>query len=425
METLDLKIVAATAGLVEGFEPASWVPLPGPRGRCVLVSDGERSVIAALLTGPAIAEAESENLGAAVLRSLLPQSPVSFPHVIASSAVPAEPFDLDSAGQVRVTQLLPGAPVSGAAFAASERLVESLALFMAELHGADPEVLADSGLPVRDVDGLRESLLADLDRGAATGRVPAVLLQRWESALENVAMWRFLPCPVHGALSEDAIRTDGESISAISELGQLHVGDPAVDLAAISVLLDPAVFEQLFSEYQGRRAAADPGLRTRTEVLAELSALDWLLEAHRSGDEAELADAAALLESLAELAGEDVSPHRGGPYQSATAEDSAAQSEDSAKEQDADDLGTDPSGADIGTVRALAGPDTARDADRSDFRPAAPLIDEEAAAAVPTERIERRRFLPDADSADAPDEHDPGAVSTAGEDRAATHRDSE
>ena len=44
-----------------------------------------------------------------------------------------------------------------------------------------------------DADAYRTRRLAELDRAAETGRVPTTLLTRWETALEDVTLWRFAP----------------------------------------------------------------------------------------------------------------------------------------------------------------------------------------------------------------------------------------
>lgn len=412
METLELKIAAATAGLVDGFEPEYWTVLDDPRGPRVLVTGGGRSVVAALLRGEEIADVAAEDLGAAVMRSLLPDSTAAFPQVIASQMVPAEQFGGEGDPQLHVAEPLPGIPVASTAFAESEALVESLAAFLAALHDADSGIVADSGMPVADAAEARQKLLDDLDRGADTGRIPPALLGRWESALENVATWRFLPCPVHGRLSEDALRTTQDELTSVSELAGLSVGDPAVDLAAISVLLDPSTLERFLRAYRRLRQVSDPGLRGRMEVLSEFAALDWLLAADASGDEAELADATELLASLAELTADDDAPRHREPYATGDAPD--AEPEPGAP----DDPGVEAGAATqvmAGAEESPAAPDRdpvspSIDDDRALFRLASRYVDEDAASAVPTERIEDLDDSGDADP--RPGGQAPGSAAT-------------
>lgn len=418
METLDLKIAAATAGILDGFEPQSWLALDDPRGHRVLVSDGERSVVAVLVPSAGAEGADAEEYAAALLRGLLPGTSVTFPQILGRLAVPAEQFD-SRGEEIRVCAPLPGTPASTVAFTDSPALVTALAEFLAELHNADPGDIADSGLAVLDSAEERQRLLDALDAGAATGQVPSVLLSRWETALENVATWRFFPCAVHGGLSEDALRTEGGRIAAVTDLGRLHIGDPATDLAAVTALLHPDAVEEFFAVYRGHRAGPDPGLRTRVELRSELTALDWLLEARRGGDDGEIADAVALLASLAELTDAPAEGHPGpyggtGPEDAQGAAPAAPPGEQSAEaitepgaaaEQPADATGPEPkpvpgpeplsgTGADTGADPAAttSPPAPRRTAVRAGdvFRPTAPVthdIDEESASAVPTERI--------------------------------------
>lgn len=418
METLDLKIAAATAGILDGFEPQSWLALDDPRGHRVLVSDGKRSVVAVLVPSAGAEGADAEEYAAALLRGLLPGTSVTFPQILGRLAVPAEQFD-SRGEEIRVCAPLPGTPASTVAFADSPALVTALAEFLAELHNADPGDIADSGLAVLDSAEERQRLLDALDAGAATGQVPSLLLSRWETALENVATWRFFPCAVHGGLSEDALRTEGERIAAVTDLGRLHIGDPATDLAAVTALLHPDAVEEFFTVYRGHRAGPDPGLRTRVELRSELTALDWLLEARRGGDDGEIADAVALLASLAELTDAPAEGHPGpyggtGPEDAQGAAPAAPPGEQSAEaitepgaaaEQPADATGPEPkpvpgpeplsgTGADTGADPAAttSPPAPRRTAVRAGdvFRPTAPVthdIDEESASAVPTERI--------------------------------------
>ncbi|QCP05440.1 phosphotransferase [Brevibacterium sp. CS2] len=418
METLDLKIAAATAGILDGFEPQSWLALDDPRGHRVLVSDGERSVVAVLVPSAGAEGADEEEYAAALLRGLLPGTSVTFPQILGRLAVPAEQFD-SRGEEIRVCAPLPGTPASTVAFADSPALVTALAEFLAELHNADPGDIADSGLAVLDSAEERQRLLDALDAGAATGQVPSVLLSRWETALENVATWRFFPCAVHGGLSEDALRTEGGRIAAVTDLGRLHIGDPATDLAAVTALLHPDAVEEFFAVYRVHRAGPDPGLRTRVELRSELTALDWLLEARRGGDDGEIADAVALLASLAELTDAPAEGHPGpyggtGPEDAQGAAPAAPPGEQSAEaitepgaaaEQPADATGPEPkpvpgpeplsgTGADTGADPAAttSPPAPRRTAVRAGdvFRPTAPVthdIDVESASAVPTERI--------------------------------------
>jgi len=128
-------------------------------------------------------------------------------------------------------------------------------------------------------------------------------LERWERVLETVSLWRFLPCPVHGDLSLEALRVDGGSLTAVSELSRLRVGDPAVDLAAVSGLLDPDEFDAFAQEYFAQRSADDAGLLDRVEFMSEFAVLQWFLATTDAGDEEAQSEAVELLAQLSDVIG--------------------------------------------------------------------------------------------------------------------------
>ncbi|GAA2002392.1 phosphotransferase [Brevibacterium samyangense] len=393
-----LRIVAAVSGIVGGFEPTAWTPLPDERGHRVLVTDGDREFVASLHTGPEALRAGAERLSSAVLRMLLPDSDVTIPEIVVEETLPAALLGLGESERplLHVAHPLPGTPSSTADFLGSEALVVSLARFLAALHDADPGPVADAGLVVRDSAAVRDRLLAELDRGADTGRVPSALLQRWETALETVSSWHFLACPVHGAVSVDAFRVAKDRIVSVSDLDRLGVGDPATDLAAVSDMLGPDVFEVFMRAYTEARTQVDPGLVDRLEFLAEFAVLDWFLQARDSGNSADIASAEALLASLADLA-VDPEPE---PRTPAPPRGTAATAADGTTAGAVPPAPTAPSGASTGartqsasaTQDASEGPTTTAgtglDSDRKAFRPSAP-VDEQAASEVPTTQIER------------------------------------
>ena len=75
----------------------------------------------------------------------------------------------------------------------------------AALHNTAPGLYEEAGLPAYDADAYRTRRLVELDRAAATGRVPTTLLTRWETALEDVTLWRFAATPAHGNLTGDHV----------------------------------------------------------------------------------------------------------------------------------------------------------------------------------------------------------------------------
>jgi hypothetical protein len=268
-------------------------------------------------------------------------------------------------------------------------LVESLARAIALIHSADAGPIADAGLTVEESAETRDRLLADLDSAAATGRAPSSLLSRWETALEEVTAWRFLPVPVHASLGPDALwAIDGEVV-AVSELARLRVGDPAMDLAAVSSMLSPEDFQRFFRAYRAHRDPDDPGLRRRVGFHAEITVLEWLLAAVAAQDDAAIDDAADLLEALAEVTDDSDGlgdcPHDDSP--STEARETAAPAE--GLPHAPDDLPHDADGLSLDTADLSHDTEELPDGEDPDvFLPSARIgagIDEDAIA---TERLD-------------------------------------
>lgn len=326
-----MRITAVAATLLDDFEPSSWTRLPDSDTDRILITDGDRSLVVTVAAHDRAAAAHAEHVAATALAPLLPADAPRIPHILAARTIEGEIVGHDADVTLTIADPMPGLPLSTAMFEEQPALVESLARTIALIHSADAGPIADAGLTVEESAETRDRLLADLDSAAATGRVPSSLLSRWETALEEVTAWRFLPVPVHASLGPDALwAIDGE-IVAVSELARLRVGDPAMDLAAVSSMLSPEDFQRFFRAYRAHRDPDDPGLRRRVGFHAEITVLEWLLAAVAAQDDAAIDDAADLLEALAEVTddsdglGDD--PHDGdspsteAPETSAPAED--------------------------------------------------------------------------------------------------------
>ncbi|MDD9205812.1 phosphotransferase, partial [Georgenia sp. 10Sc9-8] len=144
---------------------------------------------------------------------------------------PAGDVELPEGGRAVVVPALAGRPLDLEQLGPGPGLSAGLGRAVAALHELPPEVVADAGLPVYDADSYRARCLAEVDEVARTGHVPAVLLERWEQALENVALWRFRTTPVHGDLHPESILVSGTEVTAMTTFTSAHVGDPAEDLA--------------------------------------------------------------------------------------------------------------------------------------------------------------------------------------------------
>jgi aminoglycoside phosphotransferase (APT) family kinase protein len=107
-------------------------------------------------------------------------------------------------------------------------LAEDLARFLRALHSIDPKPLRDAGLP--------DDLI---------GRLDPVRLKVDEEPLEGPR------CVVHGDLYARHLLLDGDKrLSGVIDWGDLHFGHPAVDLAAVHLIV-PAHHHDAFLAVYG------------------------------------------------------------------------------------------------------------------------------------------------------------------------------
>ncbi len=209
-------------------------------------------------------------------------------------AVPAPKgfVELKEGGRAAVYPYLPGRQLDFAGLPAGPGISAELGRAIAALHNTDIALFDEAGVPSYDADDYRTRRLADLDRAAQTGRVPAALLGRWERALEDVSLWRFAPTPVHGDLTGDqvlAVFEDEEDsstgrIRAVTGWEDAKVADPADDFAALVTGASPQALETVLEAYAHTRVERpDRHLLIRARLASELGVLGRLMEALAEG----------------------------------------------------------------------------------------------------------------------------------------------
>ena len=195
---------------------------------------------------------------------------------------------LTEGGRAAVYPYLPGHNLDYAELPAGPGIAAELGRAIAALHNTDPAVYEEAGLPSYDADAYRSRRLADLDRAAETGRVPTTLLTRWETALEDVSLWRFAPTATHGDLTGDqvlAVFTDDDDAStgkvrAVTGWEDAKVADPADDFAALVADAPPEAVETVLEAYSHARVERpDANLLVRARLVAELGLLTSMMVA--------------------------------------------------------------------------------------------------------------------------------------------------
>lgn len=252
-------------------------------------SQGRRWVVRAPRTSAAAASLEQEWR---FLGALADRLPVAVPRITGT-------VDLPDGGRAGVHPALEGAPLDPASLPPGPGLAAALGRTLAAVHDLPTALAEEAELPVYTAAEYRRRRLAELDRAAATGHVPAGLLARWERALEEAGAWRFTPCLVHGDLAAESVLVRDDTVVAVVDWGQARVADPADDLAWLIAAATESATESVLEAYaHHRRDAPDRDLLRRARLSGELALARWLLHGVTSGDDAVVADAVAMLGDL-------------------------------------------------------------------------------------------------------------------------------
>ena len=284
-------------------------------------------------------------------------------------------------------------------------LPASLGNALASLHNLPELIYTGVNLPAYSAIECRDRHQAVLDEAAQEVVIPANLWDRWEESLENLSLWRFLPSPIHGDLSETSIHVDHGRVCALTGFSSAHVGDPAVDIAWVFARASDEFLERFHEAYQQTRSEKDLHLLERAELLSELAVVRWLVHGLHSGDSDIVDEARAMLAELSASVGESTPKRPEEPVK--TAGDSSTTEEESSSQREDTTLRTTEStpesllateaarsnastGKSEGHVRPHSGPirltaHTSK-ADSED--------DSEQTAEAPTEHIDMSAILP-------------------------------
>lgn len=291
MERTPAYLAALASVAVPGLDPVTVEALPSLPEHLfdvafVVDTQSRRWVVRAPRTPTAAAAMEQ----AFTLLGLLGRRlPFSVPQPKGYAAVPG-------AGRAAVYPYLSGELLDFTGLPAGPGPAAEIGRALAALHNTDSRLFEEAGSAVYDPDAYRSRRLADLDRAAGTGKVPAGLLSRWERALEDVALWRFAPTPVHGDLTGDQIlvHLDGDDASDVRVKAVLgwedaKVADPADDFASLVELASPEALDTVLEAYAHSRVERpDANLLVRARLASELNLLASLQSAHLRQDAAAL-----------------------------------------------------------------------------------------------------------------------------------------
>lgn len=282
-----LALAALASAAVSGLDPSSVEgvvpqgPLDPYEVAFVQDHDHHRWVIRSPRTPAASAQLEQS---AALLALLARRLTMPVPAVKGWVALP-------EGGRAAVHPYLTGRMVLLEDVAPGSRLAIGIGRTLAQLHNLETGVYEESGVPVYDTETHRTRRLADLDRAAGTGKVPARLLDRWESGLQDRDLWSFTPTPTHGAVGQHSILAtpeDGEEPDVKALLGweEARVADPADDFAGLVGALSPEALDTVLESYAHARVdRPDPGLLTRARLVHQMQLARTLVAVIAAGDE--------------------------------------------------------------------------------------------------------------------------------------------
>jgi aminoglycoside phosphotransferase (APT) family kinase protein len=200
---------------------------------------------------------------------------------------------------VRILRYVYGQEFDLSETSATSPLVASTGEALAAIHSLPLAVVQDNLFPEYSTGDILKANAAELDRAMETGKIPSVLLNRWEEALGNENLFRFMPTVIHGLMHPSAVLAQDEKVSGILDWKGLQIADPARDLAWISAKASEEVFYNLLIAYQQARPSADSNLRQRAQLYNELEWASWLVSGVNSNNHTVIDEALSELEIIA------------------------------------------------------------------------------------------------------------------------------
>ncbi len=225
-----------------------------------------------------------------VLRNFSSDLPFEIPELLGQTT------DADGA-RISVLTLLGGSEPDLTKFGPGA-FSKSFAQAMAALHSIQNAKVIEAGLPDYVATQILHNKVIELDRIAATGRVPSLLLQRWEQALEDVGLFRFHPTITHGAINQENVLVEAQTLIGLTGWNSLSVSDPAEDFRWLVGGALQSTAEDAILHYRALRPQADENIAQRAVLYSELELGSWLTHCVEEGDPAKIAQAEDLIEDL-------------------------------------------------------------------------------------------------------------------------------
>jgi len=319
-----IELAAIATAAVPGLTPTAVSSAPDDPAdfdsALLLDSEGKRWRVRSPRHAEASARLETEFL---VLRAFAPGVRAELPFLMPTVAGSVRLRTLTTfvyshlSGSTRSVEELTSGPGS---------LAREIGSALAAIHDLPRSLVSNADLPSYTPNEFRQRRLNELDQAATTGKIPAALLRRWEHAMEDVSLWRFNPCVVHGDLHEDNLLVESGRVTAVTGWTDLRIGDPADDFAWLVASNEQEFIDAVLAAYtSSRRDVPDQHLLRRAALSAEFALAQYLVKGLAAGDQEMVSEAEGMLESLAgdiaEYGGRPISVE---PLPAANATDNAA-----------------------------------------------------------------------------------------------------
>ena len=207
----------------------------------------------------------------------------------------------DAEGQrALVFNFVYGNPIELSQVHADSPLAQSIATAIAAIHRLPGNIVEGAGFPELGSTENVKYRVAELDRAAQTGKVPPVLLYRWEQALEDVNLFRYQPTVIHGSLNGSSVLELDGKVSGVLHWAGLRVSDPAEDLSWVLGGASPETARAIMARYFEARTGADSNIWPRALLYSELELARWLLHGYSTGNQEIIEDAVGMLLVLTE-----------------------------------------------------------------------------------------------------------------------------
>ena len=206
----------------------------------------------------------------------------------------------DKGARALIFDFVYGSPTDVGSIDGGSELARNIGLAIAAIHKLPLSVVENAHLPELQPEDILRARIAELDRFAATGKVPSVLLSRWEAVLEDATLFRFQPTVVHGSLNGDTVlEDDGREVAGVLAWSSLKISDPAEDLSWILGSENDPFADAVLAAYSANRPGVDASIRQRAVLYSEFERARWLMHGVNKGDQSIIDDAVEMLGTLA------------------------------------------------------------------------------------------------------------------------------